>query len=84
MLILSYNSDDVKCPPQGLMGPNHECRIVPKVSEELPESSNAKALRISSQVLLRLWNLSIHAVMCQDLLNIFWHNSNGKFLNNLP
>jgi hypothetical protein len=79
MLILPYNSDGVKCPPQGLMGPNHECRVLPKVSGELPESSNARKLRISSEVLHHLWHLKIHAVMCT-----FSYNSNGKFWNNPP
>jgi len=83
-LILSFNSDGVTCPPQGLTGPNHECRVLPKVSGELPESSNARNLRISSQVLHCLWHLKIHAVMCQDLLNTFQYKSNGKFWKNLP
>jgi len=83
-MILSYNSNGVKCPPQDLTGSNHECRVLPKVSGELPESSNARKLRISSQVLHHLWHLKIHAVMCQDLLNTLQHNSNWKFRNNLP
>jgi len=58
--------------------------VLPKVSGELPESSNARELRISSQVLHHLWHLKIHAVMCQNLLNTFRPNSNGKFWNNPP
>jgi hypothetical protein len=57
MLILSYNSDGVKCPQQGLMGPNCECRVLPKVSRELPESSNARKFSISLQVLHLMWHL---------------------------
>lgn len=42
MLILSYKSDGVKCPPQGLKGPNCEFRVLPNVSGEPPESSKCE------------------------------------------
>jgi hypothetical protein len=84
MLILSYNSDGVKCPQQGLMGPNCECRVLSNISGELLESNNARTFSISSQVLHLMWHLKIHAVMYQDLLKTFQHNSNGKFHYNLP